>query len=417
MAEAAVRYTNAVLIDENQRTHIGDFLLHSDGTWDKSNGDEDVIHNLDGTKKLITKSFQNWHTHLPMQLNARDFSDGLPLDEWLEKSIFPTEMNLTKEYARIGALASALEMIKTGSTFACDMYHFPESIVSALNDAGLRGVVCGPQTLWPPQDGGDDGSVKRLLDSQLASNKLDDKVQYGVATHAVYTCDEETLLSGKDLAQKHDAYLHVHISETRKEVAGCYEKTGMYPVEYLDSIDYFIPNKTICAHGSWVKKSEMRTMAAKEATLVHCPSSNMKLACGGTASIPAYREAGVNIRLGTDGPASSGSGLDMAHEARMACLVQRHDHWDASAMLAKEAFAIATNGSKDWAVWNLNDIKMSPYGKDNERHISNLIYNGAECLDLWVDGSPLMMGTEVYSINEEKLLDDFNSAVENYYSL
>ena len=417
MAEAAVRYTNAVLIDENQRTHIGDFLLHSDGSWDKSNGDEDVIHNLDGTKKLITKSFQNWHTHLPMQLNARDFSDGLPLDEWLEKSIFPTEMNLTKEYARIGALASALEMIKTGSTFACDMYHFPESIVSALNEAGLRGVVCGPQTLWPPQDGGDDGSVKRLLDSQLASNKPDDKVQYGVATHAVYTCDEETLLSGKELAQKHDAYLHVHISETRKEVAGCYEKTGMYPVEYLDSIDYFIPNKTICAHGSWVKKSEMRTMAAKEAALVHCPSSNMKLACGGTASIPAYREAGVNIRLGTDGPASSGSGLDMAHEARMACLVQRHDHWDASAMLAKEAFAIATNGSKDWAVWNLNDIKMSPYGKDNERHISNLIYNGAECLDLWVEGSPLMMGAEVYSVNEGKLLDDFNAAVENYYSL
>ena len=66
-----------------------------------------------------------------------------------EKSIFPTEMKLTKEYSQIGALASALEMIKTGSTFACDMYHFPESIVSALNEAGLRGIVCGPQTQWP----------------------------------------------------------------------------------------------------------------------------------------------------------------------------------------------------------------------------------------------------------------------------
>ena len=52
---------------------------------------------------------------------------------------FPTEMKLTKEYAR-GALASALEMIPTGSTFACDMYRFPESIVSALNEAGLRGT-------------------------------------------------------------------------------------------------------------------------------------------------------------------------------------------------------------------------------------------------------------------------------------
>ena len=121
MDDASVRYTNAVLIDDEQRTHIGDFLLHADGTWSESKGDEDVIHNLDGRKRLITRSFQNWHTHLPMQLNARDFSDGLPLQEWLEKSIFPTELYLTKEYTKNGALASALEMIKTGSTFACDM--------------------------------------------------------------------------------------------------------------------------------------------------------------------------------------------------------------------------------------------------------------------------------------------------------
>ena len=416
MDEASVRYTNAVLIDDEQRTHVGNFLLHADGTWSKSKGDEDVVHNLDGRKRLITRSFQNWHTHLPMQLNARDFSDGLPLQEWLEKSIFPTEMNLTKEYARIGALASALEMIKTGSTFACDMYHFPDAIVSAMNEAGLRGVICGPQTQWPPNAEGDDGAVRRELDSQLASNKSENKVHYGVATHAVYTCDEDTLLAGKELAEKHNSYLSIHISETRKEVADCFKQTGMYPVEYLDSIDYFIPNKTICAHGSWVKKSEMRTMASRKAILAHCPSSNMKLACGGTASLPAYREAGVEVRLGTDGPASSGSGLDMAHEARMACLVQRHDHWDASALLAKDAFAMATTGSQDWAVWDLDDIRMNPVGKDNERHISNLIYNGGNCLDLWIDGNPIMQSGIVNTINEKSLLEDFNTCVENYYN-
>ena len=416
MDEAAARYTNAVLVDDNQQTHLGDFLLNSDGSWAPSNGDEDVIHNLDGSKKLITRSFQNWHTHLPMQLNARDFSDGLPLQEWLQKSIFPTEMRLTKEYTRIGALASALEMIRTGSTFACDMYHFPESIVSAMNEAGLRGIICGPQTQWPPREGGDDGSVRRELDSQLATNKPENKVQYGVATHAIYTCDEETLLRGKELAQKHDAFLSIHVSETRKEVADCHKKSGMYPVEYLDSIDYFIPEKTILAHGSWVKKSEMRTMARRNLVLAHCPSSNMKLACGGTASLPAYKEAGVEVRLGTDGPASSGSGLDMAVEARLSCLVQRHDHWDASALLAKEAFAMATVESKDWAVWNLNDIRMSPYGKDNERHISNLIYNGGECLDLWVDGDPIMKGGEIKTLNEQELLETFNDTVNDYYS-
>ena len=71
------------------------------------------------------------------------------------------------------------------------------------------------------------------------------------------------------------AHLSIHVSETRKEVANCFKKSGMYPVEYLDSIDFFIPERTICAHGSWVKKSEMRTMAERRAILAHCPSSNM----------------------------------------------------------------------------------------------------------------------------------------------
>ena len=132
--------------------------------------------------------------------------------------------------------------------------------------------------------------------------------------------------------------------------------------------------------------------------------------------LPAYKEAGVEVRLGTDGPASSGSGLDMANEARMACLVQRHDHWDASALVAKEAFAMATTGSQDWAVWDLNDIRMNPVGKDNERHISNLIYNGGQCVDLWVDGNPLMQSGKVSTIDEGKLLDTFNNAVDDYYS-
>ena len=79
---------NAVLIDDEQRTHMGDFLHTQTVRGPDQKGDEDVVHNLDGRKRLITRSFQNWHTHLPMQLNARDFSDGLPLQEWLEKSIF-----------------------------------------------------------------------------------------------------------------------------------------------------------------------------------------------------------------------------------------------------------------------------------------------------------------------------------------
>ena len=90
MDEGAVRYTQAVLIDDTQSIHKGDFVLESGGGWHFSKGDEDVLETINGKNRLITRSLQNWHTHLAMQLNARDFSDGLHLEEWLQKSIFPT---------------------------------------------------------------------------------------------------------------------------------------------------------------------------------------------------------------------------------------------------------------------------------------------------------------------------------------
>ena len=119
-----------------------------------------------------------------------------------------------------------------------------------------------------------------------------------------------------------------------KKFAECYEKTGKYPVEYLDSIDFSKPG-TVCAHASWVKKNEIRMLNNHGATAVHCPSSNMKLACGGTLSLPAYLDAGVDMRIVTRCAASSGNGLNILNEARTAALVQRHDHWDPTLLPAK----------------------------------------------------------------------------------
>ena len=68
MSDAPVRYRDTVLYDHGGRKVTGSVLLHSDGSWSASNGDEDVLEDIDGSKRLITRSFQNWHTHLAMQL-------------------------------------------------------------------------------------------------------------------------------------------------------------------------------------------------------------------------------------------------------------------------------------------------------------------------------------------------------------
>lgn len=410
----SVRYTNAVLYDDNLNKHVGDFLLNPDGSWGLSKGDEDVLKTIDGSNRLLTRSLQNWHTHLAMQLNARDFSDGFPLHRWLNEAIFPTEAKLNADFVRIGAKSAAAELIKTGTSFAADMYFYPMITGEVLTDVGIRGLLGGPvsDSAIPNHD----SAISALdeLDSLLKTNSSDDLVQYAIATHSVYLCSEDTLTRARDLAAKRNARLHIHVSETRNEVAQHFSKTGMYPVEYLNSLDFFQPG-TICAHASWVKKNEIRIMAQHDVTAVHCPSSNMKLACGGTLSLPPYLEAGVDIRIGTDGAASSGNGLNLLAEARLASLIQRHDHWDATLLPANDAFSMATKGSKDWVAWNLDDIRMRPLGRSNNRHIANLIYNGAECLDMWVNGREIRNDGKTLTLDEKETWTQLDDAVMSYY--
>lgn len=415
MAEdMSVRYRNAILYDESGRKHVGDVLLNKDGSYAPSMGDEDVQADLDGTNRLITRSLQNWHTHLAMQLNARDFSDGFPLHRWLNEAIFPTEAKLNPEYVRVGAQAAAAEMIRTGSSFAADMYFYPAVTGKVLGDAGLRGLVGGPVSDAALPSHPDAASALDEMDSILKTQNPDDKIQYAIATHSVYLCSEETLRRASELAEKRNARLHIHVSETRKEISDCHDKTGYYPVEYLNSLDFFKPG-TVCAHASWVKKNEIRMLAEHQVTAVHCPSSNMKIACGGTMSYPAYKEAGVDVRIGTDGAASSGSGLDMLAEARLAALVQRHDHWDATLLPANEVFSMATKGSSDWAVWNLDDVRMRPVGRSGNRHLANLVFNGAECLDLWVDGQGVRLDGKTQTLDEHTAWNELDNAVQSYY--
>ena len=412
--EYAARYTDTILYDSSTNKFVGDVLIHDDGSWSKSNGDEDVRQVIDGSSRLLTRSLQNWHTHLAMQLNARDFSDGYPLNQWLNEVIFPTEARLSPEYVRVCATAAASEMIATGCSFAADMYFYPAITGKVLEDAGIRGLIGGPVSDFALPSHPDAKSALDEIDNLLQTQSIHDRIQYAIATHSIYLCSEETLVRAADLAERRQGRLHIHVSETRKEVADCFEKTGKYPVEYLDSIDFFKPG-TVCAHASWVKKNEIRILKNRNVTAVHCPSSNMKLACGGTLSLPAYQEVGVDVRLGTDGAASSGNGLNVLSEARTASLVQRHDHWDATLLPAKDIFQMATKGSQDWVAWDLDDVRMYPRGRSSNRHLANLVFNGANCLDMWVDGQAVRQDGTTNTVDERKSMNDLEVSIQSYY--
>ena len=413
------RYTNTWLMDHDCSPQYGDFILHDDGSWSTSKGDEDVLETIDGSGRIITRSFQNWHTHLPMILN-RGMGEGLPLMEWLETAIFPVEKKLTEDLIRVGTKAAAAEMIATGTTFACDMYFHTQTIGETLADTGVRATLCGPITdgLTPNFKPGSGDALRYMEGLITGPSPRPGRIEYGVGTHSVYVCDEDTLLKGSELAKKTGSMLHIHTSETRKEVADCHAEHGMYPIEYLDSIGYFQDaeeGSTVCAHCGWVTKKEMRILAGHGAHAVHCPTSNQKLACGGTMSYPAMKEAKVDIRLGTDGSASNNS-LDMRAEAKTASLIQKHDHWNARVLSPEETWRLSTKDSKDWITWDLNDIRMSPIGKEGRRLLPNLLYSGGKVMDVLVDGEALRRDGITLTVDEQKARERLNEVAIDYYS-
>jgi 5-methylthioadenosine/S-adenosylhomocysteine deaminase len=413
------RLTDTWLIDDNGGAHKGDFLLHQDGSFSDSKGDEDVVETIDGSNRLVTRSLQNWHTHLGMILN-RGMGEGLPLMEWLDTAIFPVEKRLTSELVEVGTRAAAAEMIATGTTYACDMYYYTQTIGETLAETGIRATLCGPITdgLTPNFKPGSGDALRHMESLITGPSPRPGIIEYGVGTHSVYVCDEEILLKGSELARKTGSMLHIHTSETRKEVSDCHAKHGMYPIEYLDSLDYFQSadeGGTVCAHCGWVTKKEMRILAGHGAHAVHCPTSNQKLGCGGTMSYPAMKDAGVDVRLGTDGAASNNS-LDLRAEAKAASLVQRHDHWDARILGPEETWSLATRGSEDWVTWDLSDIRMRPWGREGRRLLPNLIYSGARVLDVFVNGEGIRRDGVTLTLDEGKASRDLESSVEEYYS-
>ena len=416
MDEGVRRVTETRLIDHDGVVQHGDYLLHPDGSYSASNGDEDVVETINGSTRLVTRSLQNWHTHLAMILN-RSMGEGLPLMEWLETSIFPLEKFLTPEFVEVGTRAAAAELIATGTTFACDMYFHTEVIGETLAQTGLRAKLCGPITdgLTPNFEPGSGDALRHMESLIRGTSPRPERIEYGIGVHSVYACTEEILRKASDVAKATGCTLSIHTSETRTEVADCHAEHGMYPIEYLDSIDFFSDGSTVCAHCGWATKKEMRILAGHDAHAVHCPTSNQKLACGGTLSYPAMREAGVDVRLGTDGAASNNS-LDMRAESKAASLVQRHDHWDARILDPVETWQLATKDSVDWVTWDLDDVRMRPWGRDGRRLLANLIYSGARCLDVVVGGQAIRRDGVTLSVDEPAAGSSLEDAVSDYYS-
>ena len=381
--------------------------------------------------RLVMPGLINCHGHTAMTL-VRGLGSGLPLQRWLEEAIFPVEAKMTPEDVYAGNVWGIREMLAGGTTCVADMYDFPAEMAKALYEHGMKGRVCRVGLNFVPGRLEDSISFTRTHNSQLLNLSTSQlAVTADLCIHSEYLTDEQFCRGLAEANKELKRPLHVHVSETEKEHNECLARHGKTPIAYLAETG-ILDHGGYAAHCVWCTDDDFRIMAEKGVSLIHNPTSNMKLGSG-FARITRAMELGVNVALGTDGCASNDN-LDMFEEMHLASLIHKGLAKDPTVLSAWDVIDMATvNGAKalgmpdtgeiavgkkaDLCVVDLDRIHLTPC-----LDIPNLIVNSMHASDVVetiVDGRVVYekskSGVEVEQWNGKNSIStkrDFLAAVE-----
>ncbi|HEV8049834.1 MAG TPA: amidohydrolase [Thermoplasmata archaeon] len=284
----------------------------------------------------LVPGFINAHTHVAMG-PLRGLADDRDLGGFLER-LFAVDAKRTEADVEAGARAGVAEMLLSGTTSFLDLYYFEDAVARAVEALGARGFL--GWAVLDPEMTTQKGAPLDNAAAFIGRWRDHARVRPLVAPQGVYVCNEPTWLGAKELAERERTLVHYHLSETRREVHEHEAKTGLRPPLWLDKIGFLGPGQ-VAAHGVWLTRREIETLAKRSVGVAHCPSSNMKLAVGGVAPVPEMRAAGVTVGLGTDSVASNNS-LSMLREMHVAGLLQKHQTWDASSLPAQVLLDLST---------------------------------------------------------------------------
>lgn len=328
---------------------------------------------IDCKENLLMPGFKNAHTHSPMTL-MRSLADDLPLQEWLETKIFPTEAKLTGEYIYQFTKLAILEYVSSGITGIFDMYLMPDYVAKACLEMGMRcAIVSGLNNFT--------SSVEQTESEYLKWNQDNSLISYKLGCHAEYTCDKSLLEELSKLSHKYNAPVFAHMSETEKEVQECIERYGMTPPAFFDSLGLFDFGGGIF-HGVHVEEADLDIFKKRNITVVTNPASNGKLASG-MAPIKQYLDNNIPVAIGTDG-ASSNNSLDMFKEMFLALVFSNLREKDASSVSAGAILKFATvNGANAMELYDCDvlacgkkaDIIMLDLEQPNMQPIHNIVNN------------------------------------------
>lgn len=411
-----IKFTNGLVLDKYFNIIKEDVFVDGDsivaiGEYDKT---PDTVYDLNGN--LLMPSFKNAHTHSAMTF-GRSFADDLSLQPWLYDKIFPLEAKLTPQDIYDLSMLAFLEYLTSGTSACFDMYYFPEMMAKASVDFGFRTVMTSGLNNFKE-------SVNAVEDYYNKFNNYDSLVSYKLGFHAEYTTDKELIKGIAKLAEKYQAPVFTHASETKSEVEDCKKRNGMSPTKHLDSLGIFNYGGG-AYHSVWIDDEDIKIYKEKGIWAVINACSNAKLASG-IAPVSKLLKSGVKVAVGTDG-ASSNNALDMFREMYTICATQKLNDKDAASTDANDILKTSTIGSArcmgltdcdvidvdkkaDLIVIDMHRPSMQPINNITK----NLVYSGGKDIVkmTMINGKILYDNGEFKNIDIEKIYANAQAVID-----
>ena len=300
----------AVAFDDGVITASGDYrdvsAAHPDATV------------LDRRGSILLPGFVDTHVHYPQVPVIGTM--GLTLLNWLEQRTLPHEERFSEEaFAREQARVFLGCLAANGTTTALVFgAHFAGAMNGFFAEADRSGLrICAGVTV-----------ADRLLTQALLTTPeravrdsvalierwhLRGRLRYAVTPRFALSCSEELLAACGEVFSATTGLLFTsHINETVDEVGAVAE---LFPSsdDYLGTYERhrLVTRQSVLAHNVHPTQSELTRLAAAEASVAHCPSSNIFLGSG-LFPLRAHVAAGVRVSLGSD--VGGGTGLSMLKE-------------------------------------------------------------------------------------------------------
>jgi 5-methylthioadenosine/S-adenosylhomocysteine deaminase len=354
MNQTLLKNAYVVTMDEGEQVYSkGSVLIQDDRIAAVGDVDPQSVRadaqTFDCTGKIILPGLINTHVHTSQQL-GRGLGDDVNLLTWLHERTFPYESSLTPEDSYVSTLLTCIEQIRAGVTsFAEPGGQFVKSMARAVSQAGLRAKLAkssmdsgeGLPKIW--QRTTDEELDQQVQDLEALHNSADGRVQVWFGLRTIFNNSDDLIVRTKELADRYDVGVHMHVAEVKEEVKYCKSLHGVGTVRHLEDLGVLDSN-FLAVHTVWLDDEEVALFAKRNVKVSHNPAAAMRVL--GFAKVPKMLDAGICVTIGTDG-APSNNRMDLIDEMWLTSLIHKGWRLDPTVMKAQDILRmVTTNGAR-----------------------------------------------------------------------